>query len=67
MKSPDRTAKRLLTFACTCYTKGTKDFDTMSDDEFETLVDVYSEDENVIAKPKNVGVRQNSIQLVCTR
>ena len=29
-----------------------KDFDTMSDDEFETLVDVYSEDENVIAEAK---------------
>ena len=53
MKSPDRTAKRLLTFAAAlAILREQKDFDTMSDDEFETLVDVYSEDENVIAEAK---------------
>lgn len=49
MRSPDRTARRLLTFAAAiALLREQKDFDSMDDDEFDVLIDMYSQDENVI-------------------
>ena len=54
MKSPDRTAKRLLTFAAIiALLRESKDnVEEMEDGEFEALLDLYSEDENVIKESK---------------
>ena len=53
MKSPDRTAKRLLTFAAAiALLREQEDFDSMDDSEFEVLLDMYSQDESVINEAK---------------
>jgi|TARA_B100001540_G_scaffold211920_1_gene186820 hypothetical protein len=54
MKSPDRTAKRLLTFAAAIalLRESKDDVEEMEDGEFEALLDLYSEDENVIKESK---------------
>ena len=53
MKSNDRTAKRLLTFAAAiALLREQEDFDSMDDDEFEFLLDIYSQDESVINEAK---------------
>ena len=52
-KSPDRTAKRLLTFAAAiALLRENKNVEDMEDGEFEALIDLYSEDENVIKESK---------------
>ena len=55
MRSPDRTARRLLTFAAAiALLREQKDFDSMDDDEFDVLIDMYSQDENVINEAKTL-------------
>ena len=44
MKSPDRTAKRLLTFAAAiAILRENQDVEQMQDGEFEALIDLYSQ------------------------
>tara|TARA_B100000900_G_scaffold415655_1_gene446440 strand:+ start:5590 stop:6090 length:501 start_codon:yes stop_codon:yes gene_type:complete len=53
MKSPDRTSKRLLTFAAAiALLRENKNVEDMEDGEFEALIDLYSEDEDVIKESK---------------
>ena len=53
MKSPDRTAKRLLTFAAAiAILRENKDVEEMQDGEFEALIDLYSQDDIVIKESK---------------
>jgi len=49
MKSPDRTAKRLLTFAAAiAILREEKNIESMPEEDFEVLIDLYSQDERVI-------------------
>jgi hypothetical protein len=49
MQSPNRTARRLLTFAAAvALLREHKDIEEMSDEDFEVLLEMYSQDENVI-------------------
>ena len=53
LKSPDRTGKRLLTFAAAiALLRENNNVEEMEDGEFEALLDLYSQDENVIRESK---------------
>lgn len=53
MKSPDRNAKRLLTFAAAiAILREQSDVDEMSEEDFDILIDMYSQDENIISEAK---------------
>jgi hypothetical protein len=52
-KSPDRTARRLLTFAAAiALLRENRKVSEMDDDEFESLIDLYSQDEKVIKEAR---------------
>ena len=53
LKSPDRTGKRLLTFAAAiALLRENNNVEEMEDGDFEALLDLYSQDENVIRESK---------------
>ena len=52
-KSPDRNDRRLLTFAAAiALLRENKEVEEMEDGEFEALLDLYSQDENVLRESK---------------
>ena len=53
LKSPDRTGKRLLTFAAAiALLRENNNVEEMEDGEFEALIDLYSQDDIVIKESK---------------